>query len=529
MNGYFQLEIKDEAIYLQIIPPTEGGEYCKINDIISYLEFHNITGYNTVKIKRFLQSDRKVEVLLTASTVPVSGEELVVQISDDKMTAWAKFYAPFVGGRNMDKDNIKGALMAQGVTSGIKEEAIDGFLNKREYCVPILIAEGVAPEQGRDASIEYFFETNLMAKPQLNDDGSVDFHKLNGISHVAKDSILATLTPEVRGKAGCDVMGNVIAARDVKKLKLSIGKNMSYSKDRLSVVSDVDGHASLIDGKIFVSNTYEVAADVDSSTGDIEYNGNIMVKGNVRGGFSLKADGDIMINGVVEGATVIAEGDIIVGRGIQGMGRGILKAKGNVVTKFIENATVKAGMNITTEAILHSTVMAGDSILVTGRKGFVTGGKVSAYARIEAKTIGSAMGAETAISVGIDPEEKEMTQQYQKDMAQLQKDISRLEPAVKRAISMLKSGAKTPPDKLKQINTLVGQYRTFKKEYDEKEKTLYDMFEKEKLCKDPRICVNSKIYPGVKIVISECMYIVKETMQYCQFRKEGADVKMIGL
>lgn len=529
MNGYFQLEVRDGGVYIHIFPPVGGGKICEMEDIVSYLDYHNVVGYSTMKIKRLLEVPKKMELRISDNKVPVSGEELVVKISEDRMNAVAKFYPPFVGGRILDKEAIKESLAIQGVTTGIKENVIDAYLKQREYCTSLHIAAGVPPIQGKDASIEYFFDTDLRAKPQLNDDGSVDFHKLNGISHVSAGAVLATLTPEVKGKPGSDVSGAPIPPREVKKMKLSIGKNMAYTKDKKSVVSEVDGHVTMVGGQMFVSNVYEVPADVDAGTGDIEYNGNIEVRGNVRAGFVLKADGDITINGVVEGATVIAGGDIIVARGIQGMGQGLLQAEGNIVTKFIENATVKAGGNITTEAVLHSTVMAGDAVLITGRKGFVTGGKVSAYTRVEAKTIGSTMGAETMISVGIKPEEKERAQQCQKEMSRLQKEITRLEPVVKKNLGLLKSGAKTPPDKLRQMNSLIVQYRAYKRQYAENETELFNLYEKEEMCRDPRVCVNGKIYPGVKIVISECMYIVKETIQYCQFRKQGADVKMIGL
>ncbi len=40
--------------------------------------------------------------------------------------------------------------------------------------------------------------------------------------------------------------------------------------------------------------------DIDNSTGDIEYNGDIMVKGNVLAGFSVKAKGDVIVQGLLK-------------------------------------------------------------------------------------------------------------------------------------------------------------------------------------------------------------------------------------
>lgn len=529
MNGYFQLEVRDKGVYMHFIPPTDNGDSCRMEDIVNYLNFHNITGYNTVEINRVLERKVKAELFLTGAKFPISGEEVFIEVSEDKMTAVAKFYPPFVDGNMLDTKGIQSTLEFQGITHGVKEEVIEDFLANRQYCTPYVIAEGIQPVPGKDAEIEYFFDTELRAKPQLNEDGSVDFHKLNSISHIKKGEILATLTPETKGEPGYTVVGTPIPPREAKKKKLSFGKNISYTEDRLSIVSDVDGHVSLVDDQVFVSDTYSVLADVDASTGDIEYNGNIDVKGCVRSGFVLKAEGNITVNGVVEGATLIAEGDIILRCGIQGMGKGTLSAKGNIVTKFIENATVKAGGNITTEAILHSRVNAKNSILVTGKKGFVTGGKVAALCQIEAKTIGSTMGAETVISVGIDPEDKERMQTCQLEMTRLKKEIARVEPVVQKFMKILKAGGKLPADKLAQTRMLAAQYQSFKAAYDENEKELMKLYDQEAAEKEAKICVKDKIYPGVKIVISEAMYIVKEVSQYCQFKKQGVDIKMSGL
>lgn len=529
MNGYIQLEVKEKGTYLHIIPPSKDGKGCAIEDVTNYLNFHNITGYNTVEIRRMLERQTKAELFLSGAKVPVSGEQVFIEVSEDKMTAKAKFYPPFVGGTLLNARGIKSALEAQNITTGIKEMAVASFLANREYCTSFVIAEGIEPVHGKDAEIKYYFNPELKARPQLNEDGSVDFHKLNGISHVNKGDILAELIPEETGVPGTDVYGNPVIPHDGKKKKLSYGKNITRSEDNLTLISGVDGHVSLVDDKVFVSDTYTVLADVDASTGDIEYNGNIEVKGCVRSGFSLKADGNIMVNGVVEGATLIADGDIILKCGIQGMGKGVLETKGNIVTKFIENAQVKAGGNITAEAILHSRVAAQDSILVTGKKGFITGGKVSALKLIEAKTIGSVMGTDTTVAVGTNPEDKARAQQCQIEITRLGKEIARIEPVVQKYMSILKLGGKLPADKLLQTRQLIAQYQTLKNEYDNYEAELYKTFEKEESDKEARICVKDKAYPGVKIVISDALYMVKDIEQYCQFKKKGIDIKMTGL
>ena len=135
------------------------------------------------------------------------------------------------------------------------------------------------------------------------------------------------------------------------------GKNIELTEDGLQLISLVDGHATLEGDRVFVSDNYDVPADVDNSTGDIEYNGSVTIKGNVRTGFSVHANGNVEIFGVVEGASIYADGDIILHRGIQGMGKGKLVCKGNLISKFIESADVSAEGYIETDTILHSNVI----------------------------------------------------------------------------------------------------------------------------------------------------------------------------
>ena len=139
------------------------------------------------------------------------------------------------------------------------------------------------------------------------------------------------------------------------------------------------------------------------STKDIDYNGSVTVRGNVRTGFSISAKGNVEIFGVVEGANIYADGDIILHRGIQAMGKGRLECKGNLISKFIESAEVCVEGYIETDTILHSNVSAKGDVFVRGKNGNIIGGKVRSTSLIEATRIGSTMGTTTEVEVGTDP------------------------------------------------------------------------------------------------------------------------------
>ena len=174
--------------------------------------------------------------------------------------------------------------------------------------------------------------------------------------------------------------GVQIKPRKVKRATLRFGKNVLQSEDRMSISSQVDGCVSLVDDQVFVSDLYEVE-NVDNSTGNIEFEGSVQVNGNVCSGFSVIAQGNVIVKGVVEGAFIRADGDIVITRGMNGMSKGRLEAGGNIIAKFLENSTANASGYVSAESILHSKVMAGSEITVTGRRGNITGGHVCEIGR----------------------------------------------------------------------------------------------------------------------------------------------------
>ena len=301
------------------------------------------------------------------------------------------------------------------------------------------------------------------------------------------------------------------------------------SEDGLRLYSEVDGHVTLTDGRVFVSDTYEIPADVDSSTGDVIYEGNVVVKGNVITGFSVKAKGDIEVYGVVEGAYLEAGGQIILRRGMQGMNKGILKAYGNIVSKFIENAEVIAGGYINTDSILHSRVSAKGDVVVGGRRGFVTGGIIRSGTLISVKTSGSHMGTNTVLEVGIDPGVLDEFRELEKTIAHLKSEKDRINQTIATVRKKLQSGSNITFDNLeslKQITQSSIQINTQLKEATER----YDILKHEVEGNiSGSIQVHDTVYPGTKIVISNVIYYVRDVLKHIKFIRDRADIKLIPL
>lgn len=524
-NGFFQLSIKNDGIYMKIFPARTGGTPLKFEEVSRYLTKKRIMDYDLKVIHdAILNSKEPIEVKIGSNSVLPENECVHITISEDRMTAFGRFYPPSTGGKTITKEEIIGDLVHAGVKFGVVEENIESFFMNRQYCTDIILAKGINPTKGHDGVITYHFNISNTVKPKENEDGSVDFHQLDVISKVKAGDILATLEPVEFGKPGMDILGKTIPPEKVLNRIFRYGKNIHLSEDGYIMYSDVSGHVRIENDKVVVADTYEVKGDVNTSTGDINYDGNVHIQGNVITGFSVKAKGDIEVDGVVEGAILIADGKIILKRGIQGMNRGKLEAKGDVITKFIESCEVISGSNVTAGAILHSNVAAKGEINVNGRNGSVTGGTLRSGSLISLKSVGSTMGTHTTLEVGIDPILVDELHTLEKDIPAMMNEREKMVQVVTLLQKKLDLGEKLTADKLNYLQVASKNSLALEDNIG-KIKTRYEELKVIVENTDGgRVKVSNIAFPGVKIVISNIMYYVRSEQHYCQFLREGADI-----
>ncbi len=527
MNGYFRLMHEEGKTGIQLIPPTEGGDAISINDVTEYLSMKDIVYDKNLLYKAVAASaEKKMAVLLERRTTLPERECYKFAITPDNMSAYVRFYAPSVGGELMTADELINDLEIRGIRHGILTDVIrECFAKRRDYCKDILIAQGTEPVQGTDAYIKYYFNTDRKAKPALKEDGSVDFFQLNVVQHCDKGDVLARLIPEDSGKDGMNLLGQRLKPRDVKKAVLKYGNNIKISEDNTTLISMVNGHVELIEDNVFVSDVLTVE-NVDNSTGNIDYEGSVQVNGNVGTNFQVKAKGNIEVKGVVEGAVLEAGENIIIARGVNGMGKGSLKAGGNIISKFLQSVFAQADGYIASESVLHSRLMAGTEVNIDGRKGFITGGSVCAVNSVNVKTLGSAMGADTVVEVGIDPNLNVRLQEIQKQIEEEHKEIQSIQQILISTKKKTAQGVKLSPEQLQYLQTLVEANQIKSKQVaemvEEMERLQSQMKGKSGAC----VVVRDTVHPGTKICIGDVSMTVQRETQYCKFIKSGGDVKM---
>lgn len=442
--------------------------------------------------------------------IPPFDESAVVHITPDKMVAFMRFYPPSTGGKLMTKREILAELSPYNIKFGISDKVIDVFMMARQYCLNIPVAKGKKPVMAKDTVIEYGFNTKPLAKPKMLDDGSVDFHELNLFTKVSKGQVLATLTPHTFGENGQNIFGEPLYPNKPKIKILKYGRNISISEDKTVITSDVDGNVTLTNDTVFVSDTYNVAADVDASTGDIDYDGNVLVAGNVRTGFTIKAKGDIQVNGVVEGATLIAGGNIVIKRGVQGLSKGFLQCDGDICAQFFESANVSAKGDVLAGSILHSNITSGGKVVVNGKKGFIVGGEIICQSYVEVNSIGNKMETQTIVKVGVNPELYEEMKTLITSANELNGQIEENQSYVNVYRNKLKNGGTLSPENIKQLKTYKEKLDSLTGEYEVINGRLQEIKTELESAKKGSVKVLGNTYRGVTIYIAGAIYIVKD-------------------
>ena len=222
-------------------------------------------------------------------------------------------------------------LLPQGVPAKLLHvEVLDDIaerLNGGESVVGRRIAKGTEPTPSRDGKLVLLVKTYNRKEntPEL-----VDPWFMKQFDNVEKDMVVGRVYPPHPGAPGMTVLGtdipgppgNAIAVELAESIVLQPAEDKSYS----NLVAQTSGYLRIEKGKLEVVHDLVLGGNVDPHTGDINFVGNIVVKGNVNKDFRVSARGNIDIQGnVQDGILSSAEGNISVKGHVSGeMGENVL-------------------------------------------------------------------------------------------------------------------------------------------------------------------------------------------------------------
>lgn len=447
-----------------------------------------------------------------------------VDLSNDYYTAYLTverdFNAPAV-----KESEILGALKDRAVVFGLDYNAIKEAIEKQS-AIDLVVAQGQRHENGTDSELIYKFPVGDKARPEVLEDGTVNFKNLGIVQSVKAGSVLVEKIPATKSRAGTTVTGRNIQGRDGKDKVLGGGKNTRISEDGLRLLSEIDGRISFDGRVVSVETVMEISGDVGVATGNLSFVGNIVVNGNICDGYEVSTTGDLTVNGVVEGAVLRVDGNLMISRGIKGHNHSDIRVKGNLITGFINASDIKVSGDIEANTIMSSKIKCDGSIKLNGKKGQLMGGEVLCKGNFEAKVIGSDLEVLTDIKLGLD---SELVDEI-KNIAIEIKELTETHDRLGKDMQTIATKLKTNPDNEKMTLLLAKT----KKEYDEHEgrlKTLRSRLNMLQELANSYMASQLKVglmYPGVRVKIGNSMYSAKFQMQNTILKREKNEIVAIG-
>lgn len=342
-----------------------------------------------------------------------------LRVEKDGMTAWL-YLAPPDHGQVYSKDELLTYLGRNGVVSGYHNSNLSAMIKKKVYEREILVAQGKEVQKGKDGWFEYLFTPEEYSVPKIREDGTVDYTSMSALHNVREGDKVAIYHHAEPGIDGYTVRGVEVKAKPVKELLPLRGKGVVRDGD--IYYAQTDGKIEAKNGKIDIQKVHEIAGDVTLIVGRIEFFGDVIINGNVENGVVIRAGRNIEIHGTAGSATLLAGGDVIISRGMQGGGS--INARGNVFADFIENTMVKAGGTVLSNTILNANISAEDKVITTGKKGAVIGGYVHGFHGIEAMTAGSDAEVKTILHSGYEMRTYERLLEIRRQEGEIKEKLS---------------------------------------------------------------------------------------------------------
>ncbi|MBR1567591.1 MAG: DUF342 domain-containing protein [Lachnospiraceae bacterium] len=301
--------------------------------------------------------------------------------------------------KDLTIDILMELLEQNSIRYGIRKEGLEEILNQKSPS-SVLVAQGLPPTMGPNGWYEYFFRTQLDRTPKLNKDGTVDYSEVDWFETVKNGQKIAFYHDAEPGIDGYSVTGDVIKARKGIEQSVLTGTGFYMADDKKTYYSMLDGKIQLQGNTITITNYMEIKDNVTVATGNIRFNGNVSIKGDVSDGVIIDVGGDLSISGTVNAAKITCGGSVLFKSGMNANGQGFVKAKGNVESRFFEAVRVESDKDIKVNRCLNSQLYAKGMIISSK---VIAGGTAEATNGFQLRDVGNDTGLHTVLKIATNP------------------------------------------------------------------------------------------------------------------------------
>ncbi|WP_133297452.1 FapA family protein [Motiliproteus coralliicola] len=462
--------------------------------------------------------DSPVGVTTTVTLATRIDAELKLKLSEDRMRVEAQICSAY-GGAPVDAPCFKRALVKAGIRHGIDTQAASQLMKKAYRAEPgslhsAVIAKGRAAVKGRNGHWNSLIETSHTTdRPSQHQEGLIDLLDYGEIPSVQQGDLLMELVPPGAGEPGADVCGQVLEAEPGREAEFVESEGVELSADGKQLIAARAGLPVEIPGGMRVDNIY-VVSQVDVESGHIEFDGSVVVRGDVAEMMKVVASGDITIGGSIQSAYLQAGGDLQVRKGVVGHQRSDddhhfdsedltceLYAKGDIHVGFAQYARLQSeGDILVDKQLIHCLSQARQSLKV-GRSGDRNAKLIGGVSRVGKQLVSGDIGTDAFIPTQVELYPAAVAE-IDQQMAQLVDAVEQQEQQlaeVKEQLSSLSSQPKTPENQKAYKQALrqsieVGNQAV---EWDQKRQELKE--KRKGLFAGVELIARKTLYPGVTL------------------------------
>ena len=407
----FRLDPEKKALIASVqpdsraLPIDEAWLRARIAEL-GYGALRYVAAAGTVLLGRY-NAGAAVAALAVAECVDARIE---ISIAADGLEAYLNI-APAQGGEPVSAAEVIAGLAEKHVTTGILEQAIAASI-AAGMAERVVIARGTAAVHGRDGYLESLVPNVRNRVPRVSESGTTDYRDLGEIFVVQPGDALMLRHPATAGSTGQTVLGAALAPKAGKDVMFAA--NLSGIRidpdnpDRL--LAAIAGQPVLVKAGMNVDPIFRVD-EVGLASGNIDFDGSVVIHGDVAAGMTVRATGDIEVGGMAEAATLEAGGSVVIKGGVVGdagrkEGEGHrIRCGGSFSAAYVQKASIEAGDSIFIDDVaMQSELSAVNHVRVGNQKrGHIIGGKTRATLSVTARVIGSPNRVATFFEIGVNP------------------------------------------------------------------------------------------------------------------------------
>lgn len=448
----------------------------------------------------------------TNTYVPPVDCAIYVTITSNCSEVYVTVEPPENGGKEVTFEAIMQELNNYKVCYGINTDEIKRIADNRLYSERTLVAVWTPAVNGIDGTITYHFEKQVKIAPVEDEHGFVDYKNLGLIRTVHQGDVIADITHPTEGEPGTDVKGQLLRQIPGKKASFTLGTNTELNEDETQIIASTDGNINFKGGAFVIDQVVTIAGDVDASVGNINFVGDVIVKGEVMEGFRISSKGNIIVSGNVNGATLECDGDIVIKKGCI---NSKIVAHGSVTINFCEHSNIRCDGDLTSSNFVICDVYCGN-LSVKGTHGGLMGGTYTSLTSVEISNIGTKNYTPTVLTVGDNALLAEEKTAVLTEMEKIKKTIDDLTLVINFLNEKKKELHSLPEEKEQMLGNACRQkivmgmdIKKLQKRVDEIDTSLSNKQFLSIGCK-------GYMYPGVKIIINDQVF--KAEAEYVRTR-----------